>query len=169
MDRKTKTLLIADLILLVICIITVATSWAEKTGIEAWVMCQPDSYVNVRKRPSSKSESIGRYETGDKVWLTGEMRDGYAYSNQLALEDNEGWISTGYLVYDEPEWKDGASYTVRSNGRVALRRSIEGSRTSWVKDGTKLKVYWYSEEWCCTSRGVIRTEYLVEEGNKDGQ
>lgn len=161
MDRKTKIILLADVVLLIVSLIVVVSSFAEKTEIEAWVMCQPGSFVNVRKGPSSRYACIGRYETGDKVLLDGKFENRYAYSSSLALEDTEGWISTGYLVFDEPVWKDGEWYTVNSNGRVAMRRCIEGERTSWVKDGTQLQVFWWSEEWCCTTRGVIRTEFLI--------
>lgn len=145
-------------------ILSVAVCMAdEDEGMDVYVICQPGSYVNIRTKPNSKSDSIGRYETGDRVHIDGTIRIGYCHCDRLALEDTEGWIHLGYVVTDEPVWEDGAEFRIRSNGRVAARRSIEGDRTAWLKTGSSVQVFWRSDEWSLTNRGFVKTEYLVRE------
>jgi hypothetical protein len=82
----------------------------------------------------------------------------------LSLEYTEGWISSRYMVFDEPEWMAGAEATVDADGRVAIRQYIDGPRVTgragWAKPGSTLQVFWWSKEWCYTNRGFIRSEYL---------
>ena len=125
----------------------------------AWVLCQPDSYVNIRQNPSSRSAIIGRYECGDEVEVSGKKKNGFMRCSGLSLEETDGWISAGYLVYSKPE-PVFQHVTVHSNGRVACRKTVDGSRRCWVKDGDIVKVFYRSDEWSVTDRGFIRTEYV---------
>lgn len=126
--------------------------------VTAYVMCQPDDYVNVRANPSTKSESYGRYISGDSFKTDGKKSKGFVHAI-VALESNEGWIYAGYVVYDEPVYVN-AEYKVASNGRVAARRYIGGPRRCWVKKGTTVKVSYMSSEWSLTNKGFIQTKYL---------
>ena len=41
--------------------------------------------------------------------------------------------------------------------------SIDGERLCWLKPMTELQVFWWTKEWCVTTRGMIRTEFLKED------
>ena len=169
MNIGTKLVLSGLILMFIACAAAIVAGMADETLMEAWVICQPGSYVNVRTKPSSRSECMGRFESGDRVYLDGIVQNGFAHCVRLALEDTEGWIHLGYLVADKPELKNGAWYRIRSNGRVAVRRSIDGDRTAWLKNGSELQVLWMSDEWSLTTRGFVKTEYLeAKEENDNG-
>ena len=142
-------------ILILLVLMTATTAVAET----AWILCQPDSYVNVRTRASSRSEILGRCECGDEIEVDGKTKNGFVHCINLPLERNEGWISAGYVVYSQPE-KLYELVTMESDGRVACRKTINGQRRCWVKDGDMVKVFFRSEEWSVTDRGFIKTEYI---------
>ena len=127
---------------------------------ECWVLCQPDSYVNVRESASRKSSVIGMYTCGDKLYTDGETKNGFIHCVNLALELTEGWVHSGYIVYDEPYYPGFQDATISSKGRVACRRTINGDRRCWAKNGTEIKVYMMSYEWSVTNKGFIKTEYI---------
>ena len=89
----------------------------------------------------------------------GKTKNGFLHVTDLAAEESEGWISCGYVVYDEPEPVNAAG-TVTGDGRVACRKWIGGKITGWVMPGDTVTVYYRSEEWCCTNNGYIRTAFL---------
>ena len=135
------------------------TAEADAGTSTAWILCQPGDWVNVRRRASTRSESLGRLETGDTVRITGKTKDGFAHA-LVSLEEAEGWVFGGYLVFDEPVPMDGRTATVRSSGRVACRKCVEGGRRCWVNDGDQVSVFYRTAEWCVTNKGFIKTEYL---------
>jgi translation initiation factor IF-1 len=134
----------------------------EETIQQAWVICQPDSYVNIRERASGRSGVLGRFESGTPILTDGEEKNGFTHLVGLPLEEEEGWIHSGYIVYGEPEEKN-AHYRIRSNGRVAARRSIDGKRRRWMRNGDRVTVYRASKVWAVTNQGFIQTKYLEEE------
>ena len=134
---------------------------AEEEGTSVWVMCQPESYVNIRERPGSRSPVLGRYEAGTRLTTDGKTKNGYLHLIHLTLESEEGWIHGGYIVYGEPEEKN-ATYEIRSNGRVAARKTIDGKRRRWMRNGDRVTVYRASRVWAVTNRGFIQTRYLKE-------
>lgn len=160
-ERNTGLILLW-VIVAILGVLNIARAVTERDTVTAWVICQPGDYVNARARPTTKSESIGRLETGDAVELDGETKDGFAHSDPIHMENGDGWIHAGYLVFDEPEWKAGALYRVDANGRVACRKYIDGPRRCWVVDGSHVQVFWLTAEWAVTNKGFIRTEYLVQ-------
>ena len=160
---KRKALIAIIVAVFVAVIVLLASAWADDGRVMAWVICHPASYVNARYSPSAKSESIGRFDAGDKVEIDGKFRNGFAHSDAMGFEYGEGWVSAGYLVFDEPEWKNGDWYIICSNGRVAARKCIDGERLCWLKNGTELQVFWMSDEWSVTTRGMVKTEYLEED------
>ena len=165
-----KKLLIAAIELIILVLVIVGAiclienvGFAEELYNEAYVICQPNDFVNVRERPSSRSTIVGRYETGDKVLLDGIEKGGFSHIVHTGLETEDAWICTAYLVYDKPEWAN-QSATVVSKGRLAARKNINGKRRCWLKNGDSVKVYWLSNEWCVTDRGFVKTDFIDLDG-----
>lgn len=134
-------------------------AYGEDEDIDCWVMCQPDSWVYVRMNPKKKSIEIGRLECGDKIITDGKVKNGFLHV-YAQFELGEGWIHKGYIVYDEPHVPLFQDTQIVSNGRVAARRTINGKRRCWVKDGQSIKVYMVSEEWSVTNKGFIKTKFI---------
>ena len=148
--KQTLSLLVAALLF---CAVTAKADYTE-----AYIICRPNDYINVRLKPSTHSDSIGRYEAGDKILLDGKQSKGFSHA-KVSLETNEGWIYSGYIVYDQPTYS-GEQYIVVSNGRVACRKYIDGPRRCWVKNKDTVTVWYYSADWCLTNKGFIQTKYL---------
>lgn len=126
-----------------------------------WVLCQPDSYVNIRGKASSHSEEVGYALCGDSFETDGTIRNGYIHV-YAPVEAGEGWISNGFAVWSEPEELNQEA-VIDAKGRVALRRSVNGDRREWKRNGDKLQVYWISDLWAVTDHGFVKTEFLLFE------
>lgn len=136
-----------------------ADAIADGETIEAYAICTPDDYVNVRSRPNKSGAEIGRLDPGDMVLLDGREKNGYLHCVDLSFEQSEGWVFSGYIVYDKPKLMN-AEYTVVSNGKLTARKYVDGYRTGRLKPMTVVTVYYWSEEWCVTNKGYLRSEYL---------
>ena len=132
---------------------------AEEELTAAWVLCQPDSYVNIRERASSRSAYAGMLMSGDQIWVDGRTKDGYAHCENMSNELGEGWVHAGYIVFDEPE-EVNRECLISSNGRVSCRRTIDGDRRCWVVNGSEVFVYQVAGEWAVTDKGFIKTEFI---------
>ena len=155
MFRKIR---IAAVIIILAAVAAFAAAQAEE--MDCWVMCQPGDYVNARRAPSTRSESIARLECGDPIEVNGESRKGFLYCPDMPNEYGEGWVYSGYVATEQPQNACGAKYTIRSNGRVACRKCIEGDRRCWVVDGSEVRVWGYTSEWAVTNKGFVKTEYI---------
>ena len=133
---------------------------AERELEERFVLCM--DRVNVRMGAGRNTCEIGWLECGDSVWVDGRKRNGYVHVVGLNLEAGEGWIHQGYLVEDKPV-RMGRTARIVSKGRLAARKNVDGKRTRWLKSGAKLKVHWWSEEWCLTDCGYVKSVYLEME------
>lgn len=131
----------------------------ENRLTEAWVLCQPDSYVNIRERASSRSAYAGMLMSGDQIWVDGRTKDGYAHCENMSNELGEGWVHAGYIVFEEPE-EVNRQCRISSNGRVSCRRTIGGDRRCWVVDGSEVFVYQVAGEWAVTDKGFVKTEFI---------
>lgn len=131
----------------------------ENRLTEAWVLCQPDSYVNIRERASSRSAYAGMLMSGDQIWVDGRTKDGYAHCENMSNELGEGWVHAGYIVFEEPE-EVNQECRISSNGRVSCRRTIDGDRRCWVVDGSEVFVYQVAGEWAVTDKGFVKTEFI---------
>lgn len=129
---------------------------------EVYVVCQPGDYVNVRAKPSRKSEAVGYADGGDSVLIDGAERNGYLRCYYIG-EMGVGWIHKGYVVYDKPE-RVSITAKVNSKGRVIARKYVGGKRRAWLKKNDEVKVYWLSDDWCVTNKGFVKTKYLEMEG-----
>lgn len=130
---------------------------ADTITEEVWVLCKPGGTVNLRATPGGRV--FGGCQSGAKMWTDNKNRNGFLHVLELAAEEDSGWISSRYIVYDEPrEIMDGMM--ICSEGRVACREWIGGKVIRWVQDGELVTVYWISDEWAVTEYGYIRSVYL---------
>lgn len=128
-----------------------------------YVICTKDDYVNIRLKPGRKGRACGYLEPGDAVHTDGKRKNGYVHCVNLHTEAGDGWIHSGYLVEDRPEYVD-ADYTVVSRGRLAARKYVGGKRVRWLKPIETVHVYYMSDEWAVTNRGYVKSNYLEREG-----
>lgn len=149
--------------LLVALVLLASVASAE---IYVYVLCNPSSWVNIHSKPSKRSETIAYAFTGDKLYSDCEYKNGYIHVIDLASETTEGWVSEAYIVYDEPTvYDDYEVFTVCVRGRVAVRKTVDGQRSRWLKNGAKIKVYAISNEWAVTNYGFVMTEFLEAMGD----
>lgn len=130
-------------------------------GEEVWVLCQPDSYVNVRVNPSKNAQVIGRIDCGDQLETDGKEKDGWLHLVGLSLEESDGWIKKGYVTYYEPVFPENRTFFVCSRSRVACRKTINGNIRKWLYNGDDVLVYCYSD-WAVTNKGFVMMDYLEE-------
>lgn len=145
------------LVIALVCLLSAFLhgSYAED---EYYIICQPDSFVYVRKTPKMTGEEIGRMELGDMVYFEGEKKNGFMHIS--ASLETDGWIYAGFLT---------SELTIRTEQRavqrrkVACRRSIKGKRRKWLTEGDMVTVYAWSDEWAITDEGFIMTKFLEVE------
>lgn len=145
------------IIVLITVVFALLSAFAEDRQV--FILCDPETPVNVRRTPKKGAEVSGRLDFGDEVETDGLIRNGYLHVIGIT-EDGEGWIFAGYVVDDPPVKLERAMATVASNGRVMAHRWIGGKRKCWLKVETDLRVYAISDEWAVTEKGYVRTEYL---------
>lgn len=133
----------------------------EDPCFTAWVICQPNDFVNAREKPSRKSRECGYFLPGDPVETDGYSKNGFLRC--YGFETGVAWVSEGYVVYDKPELVDCTAYSI-AKGRLAARKCIDGKRRCWVGVNEEVKVSWMSSEWCVTNKGFVKTEFLEMEG-----
>jgi len=161
-------LIVAILILLAILILPYffpGAAKSEEANSETatyYILCQPGDYINIRQKPSTRSTSLGRVYPGEDISTNEKTRYGFVYCPEMHTETGDGWVHSGYLVWDEPMDCQGALYEIHADGRVAARRWIDGPRRRWMKNGDQVKVWYWSQEWCVTNKGFIKTTYLEE-------
>lgn len=126
---------------------------------EMYVMCQPDSYVNIRARANKHSQEEGRLYVGDMV-LVDRQHGAWSHCVGLACEAGEGWVKTEFLDDWEPElFREGTKMvTVKDN--VNARYSLNGKRRKLLRKGSKVTVWAISEDWAVTSQGMIMADLL---------
>lgn len=100
--------------------------FAECKAATKYVLVQ--SELNVRSRPSLRGEIRGRLYIGDQVEVTKTYHD-WAFLEGIPSEEGFGWVSSNYLV-DNPVIEMNCPAVVIANGRVALRKSVNGDRKS---------------------------------------
>lgn len=158
---KKALFIIAEMILLaaIICLmIHDYTALAE--DYESFIICDPCSYVNIRRTPKKGGEVCGQLYCGDRIMTDGVERNGFLHCVDLSTEYGEGWVHLGYVVPDQPQTVDGYG-VITSTGRVAARKWVSGKRKSWIRPGTRVRVLAVSDEWTLTARGFIRSEFLT--------
>lgn len=162
--RTVLELILIGVIILGIIVFLQYAGIAEEDGEEVWVLCQPDSYVTLRAGPSKNSRDFGGAQCGSRMLTNGKMSGSFLKVFDLSAEETSGWISTRYIVYDEPE-EVNMEMEVDSDGRVACRKNINGKIIGWVNDGDIVFAYWSADEWTVTNKGYIQSRFLVMEEN----
>lgn len=156
------------MVIILLFLILIKPALAEGYEPEEWyILCNPESYINLRTEPNKHSYAAGWAGCGDIVCPTGKTRgkwsqiysgvDGYEYL----------WVITNYIVPDQPERVTG--YVVTTADRVYIRKTPGGDPNGRVKKGTRIRAYAASNEWICTNHGYISTEFVTfekEDGNE---
>lgn len=161
---RTKRML-AAMAVLVLCVgICAGAALAEEEELEkVWVLCQPDSFVNIRETPGKRGTAVGYAQCGDMFRTDGRKKNGFLHV-YASVETGEGWISTGYIVWNEPRPVFEIRH-IESNGRVNARKTVGGKRRCWLKDGSEIRVYWMGD-WAVTNKGFVKTDYISQEGER---
>lgn len=140
--------------LLILALMLVFFSMAKSETV--YVLCQPSSFVNVRQFPVKGAEVAGRVELGEALETDGVKKNGYVH---VCGFEGGGWINAGFVT-EYPVTIINIRTQILSSGRVACRRSINGTRRKWLSDGQNVTVYAFSDDWSITSQGFIKTQYL---------
>ena len=166
-----KSLIVAvEIILMVIVVYTIicllnSIGFAEEGTITAYVICQPGDYVNIRSSAKFGNNLIGRLDSGDPIEIDGTVRNGFMRLVNMPLESaSDAWVYAGYIVYDEPVNVHEREAIVVSNHNLAARKNCTGRIRRWLKTGTELIVYWFSETWCVTNKGFVMSQYIELDG-----
>ena len=139
---------------------------AEDSFVTCWVMCKPveGNYVSIRRTPSRRSTEVGRLECGDWFETDAVSSEGWIRVYGIG-EYGEGWIYCGYVVTEEPQMI-GKQYRVASNGRVIIRKWMNGPKVDgkgYLVNGSTVQVFCIADGWAMTNRGYIMAEFLEED------
>lgn len=145
------------LILLLTMVLPWSTGKAEDKLI--YILCRPESYVNVRKTPLMNGEETGWLNCGDSVMTDGKEKNGFIHVYGIT-EYGHGWVYAGYVVDDLPVVEERCFAVVSGRGGVKARRNIGGRCVEKLDELTEIIIYARSEEWAVTNKGFIRTEFL---------
>jgi hypothetical protein len=121
-----------------------------------FVLCQPDSFVNVRMFPKRNAEVAGRVELGDELETDGQRRNGFIH---VCGFEGGAWINAGFVT-EHPVTVYRTETQIVSAGRVACRRSVNGIRRRWLSDGQKVVIFAFADDWAITNQGFIKTRFL---------
>ena len=137
---------------------------AEGETGNVWVLCDPDSFVCIREEPRKSSFAVGGATCGTRLETDGKTKGNYIHVVNVPAEADRGWVSTQFVVYDEPYPMDRTA-TVVSNGKLAVRKGIGGKIKKWLQPiEDSVRIRWWSNEWCLTTIGYVQTEFLELDG-----
>lgn len=150
------------IILVFLCLIS--SAFAEDIK-DCWVLCQPDSCVNIREKPRKNSTPIGEAYYCEEYSTDGKEKNGFLHLINVPAEVSEAWISKQYIVYDEPyKPKHQTRNIIVEQGKVAARRKIGSKVRTWLYCGDMVHVYAISTEWSVTDFGFVKTEFIDNGG-----
>ena len=135
-------------------VLMVSTAAAENYTV--WVLCQPDSFVYVREYPKKGAKEAGYAQIGDTLTTDGTKKNGYLHVDGF---EGGGWIHAGFVT-ENPVTVESSEAEIVSNGRVACRRYINGTRRKWLRNGQKLTIYARAADWTVTNQGFIKTRFI---------
>lgn len=162
MKQKNITVILLVVFIVLVCMLTFlmyrAAVGEDEDSQTVYVLCNPESYVNIREKPNKKAHLIGYAYCGDDFRTDGTIRNGFIHVIHAGTETGDGWISTGFIAYSEPSKVDEV-WKVESNGRVAARSTIGGKRTRWLKKNADVTVY-YVAEVAVTNYGFVDAKYV---------
>lgn len=142
---------------LTIVMLTPEDAMADRLG---FVLCDPESTVNIRETPDKSGIILGEMLCGDELKLDGKTRGEWLHVVDLGLEMSEGWISRRY-VSDARVTVE--RYLAKTKvAKVRVRANIDGKVTRRLKKGATVTVLASAPDWSVTDVGYIRTECLGE-------
>lgn len=150
-----EKLILALIIIAIIAILSVSVAHADHMG---FILCNPDTTVNMRFEPRKTGTVVACMECGDPVRL-----DGGKYGEWLHVvtgDENGAWVHQGYVVDIKVTVE---TRQARAKTKVRTRNMVRGRLTGTLRKGQEVTVYAYSEECCFTSKGYIKTKYLEVE------
>ena len=124
--------------------------------------------MNVRAFPKTRADVVGRVEVGQEFDTDGVRRNGFLHLIGTGFEAGDTWIYSGYVT-DTPVTVQTIETEIKSNGRVACRRAIKGTRRKWVTNGQNAVIYAFCDDWAITDRGFIQTRFLRCFYGNDGE
>ena len=145
---------------LIIALISLVIGTASADAEYGWIMCQPDSEVNIRSGPSKRSEVVAHGYVGDRVELDGKRKGQWVHCI-IPCEYGEGWIREDFISFDPPE-DLGSGICETTNDNVWARYSAGGKRRKRLKKGSVVTLYFTAAGWSVTSEGFIATRFLEE-------
>lgn len=143
------------LLAILLAVLFISTA-AVAENYTVYVLCQPDSFVYVRQFPKRGAQEAGYAELGDELTTDGTKRNGFLW---VCGFEGGGWIYSGFVT-ECPVTVTRIETEVESRGRVACRRYINGTRRKWLKNGQKVAVFAFADDWSITNQGFIKTQYL---------
>ena len=172
MSKRNKNSVLLAVIftitIVAICVLIVTYSKADEPTT-MYVVSAHNVSINVRHNPNTRSDIVGRLEFGWDVEVveSKKIKGVQWYKVNGISEYGYGWVIGYYLINSEPERVKDVKGMVNANGRVATYSKINSSRKSWAKPKETLDVSVYSDEWCYTNKGWIKTEYLAVDEKED--
>ena len=161
MNRKNRGgyMILAILFVMMVILVWMRFAPGKAEEYNAWVMCK--GYVNLREEPNKKSRTCGFLDAGDGFVTDGKTKNGFLHV--LDAGECSCWVYAGYVVRSQPTMVN-EYYVVVAKQQVLCRKCVGGrrikGRLGWMKNGSRVRVYWISEDWALTARGYIRTEWL---------
>jgi hypothetical protein len=157
MERKVFLTIFA-VITAVVCIVLCVIQSAY--GEDLYILCRPDSKVNIRSKPRKNSAVNAWIECGQCVHTDGKVKNGFVHVVGLPAEITEGWIYAGYLVDEPPAIR---TYLAEVwEGDVIARSSVNGKRLQKLREGRTVTVYAKTHMWAVTNKGFIMCDWLRE-------
>lgn len=123
-----------------------------------FVLCDPDSSVNIREKPRKTGIVLGQMLCGDELTLDGKTQGEWLHVTGLSMEMDGGWINRKYVADARVTVEEFDAVTTAA--KVRVREGVNGKITRRMKKGAKVRVLASSAGWCVTTVGFIRTEYL---------
>lgn len=164
-DRKDLIYMICGIISIgvligvaIASVIFCSTAYGETE--DRWVICQPDSFLNIREEPTKNANVCGWLFLGDQVQTDGKTNGGFIHIINASTESGDGWVAARYLMETPTKVRTVTGY-IEARSRVAVRSQPGGKRTRWAKPGETVTVYCYGSEWTVTNKGFIRSEFVA--------
>lgn len=160
LNEVERFLLVMVIIMMVVAIV-LTVIWitpAEAEGRMGFVLCNPESSVNVREKPKKAGLVLGELLCGDEILLDGTKRGEWLHVTGLSMEMDDGWICQRYVSDVRVTVEEFEAVTTVA--KVRVRENVDGRILRRLKKGTKVRVLASSAEWCVTNVGFIRMEFL---------
>lgn len=164
LNEVEKFLLVVVVVLMALAIgltiimLTPAEAEAEET--KAYILCNPESYVNIRVIPNKNGIVSARYLCGDEVTLDGKKKGDWMHVVNAHGESPEGWVHRLYVCESCVVVLDEEQKATTNAKNVRVRNGVNGKILKRVKKGTEVRIMVISMDWCLTNKGYIKTECL---------